>query len=174
MFKWGKKETKTTKGACSSPISIGEMHRQVYESHGTAPQEFGTTQDYLYSIWLTFYLFYLSDLFEILGCPFLNGHFSTHATSCSLLCAISHSVNLLLSVSLTPSTAYFLLCFYLPLFYIKGNQFVWPASWNKLIWTNVAPELRFAHNNNDTKRGGYVMLSSFMMSVVVMSVALPS
>jgi hypothetical protein len=127
---------------------MGEMHRQVYESHGTAPQEFGTTQDYLYPIWLMFYLFYLSDLFEILGCPFLNGHFSTHATSYSLLCAVSHIVNLLLSVSLTHSAAYFLLCFYLPLIYIKGNQFVWPASLNKLIWINVVPELRFAHNNN--------------------------
>jgi len=129
------------------------MHHLENESHSTFQREFGTTQDYLYPIWLTFNVFYLSVLFETLRYPFPNSHFSTHAISYSVLCSISHSVNLFLSVSLSPSPAYPPLCFYLLPFYIKGNQFVWPASLNKVNWTNVAPHLGFAHNNITVELG---------------------
>jgi hypothetical protein len=81
---------------------------------------------------------------------FFNGHFSTHATSYSLLCSVSHSVNLLLSVSHFPSSAYLPppppLCFCVPLLDIKDNWFVWPASLNKLIWTSIVPHSGLAHN----------------------------
>jgi len=52
-----------------------------------------------------------------------NGHFSTHAISDSHLCSISHSLNLLLSFSLSLSSAFSPLCFYLSLFNIKGWWF---------------------------------------------------
>ncbi len=97
--------------------------------------------------WLTFYLSYLSNLFEILRWPFSNGHFSTRGISYSLLCSVRHSLNPFVSVSLSPSSVYSPLCFYLPLFDIIENQFVQVASLDKLIWTNVAPHLGFAHNN---------------------------
>ncbi len=117
------------------------------ESHGTVQQEFGATQDYLYPFWLMFYLFYLSDLFEILRCPFptvisqpMPFHILSYALSLTPLIPFS------LSLSLSLSSAYSLLCFYLPLFYIKGNWLVWLESLNNCVWTNVVPHLGFAHN----------------------------
>ncbi len=77
---------------------------------------------------------------------FSNGHFSTHAVSYSLLCSVSQFVNPFLSVCPSPSSAYSPLFSYLAPFYIKGNQFVWPASLNKLIQTNVVPHSGLAHN----------------------------
>ncbi len=51
------------------------------------------------------------------------------------------------SLSLSPSfsSTYAPLCFYVPLFYRKGNWFVWSASLNKCISTNVVPHLGLAH-----------------------------
>jgi len=49
--------------------------------------------------WLTLYLFYSYDLFEILRCPFPQWSFPTHAISKFLQHSVFHSVNLLLSIS---------------------------------------------------------------------------
>ncbi len=55
-----------------------------------------------------------------------SSHFSTHAISNYLLCSVSHSVNPLLSVSLSPPSTYSpLYLYHLSLFNIKGNQFCW-------------------------------------------------
>ncbi len=65
------------------------------------------------------YLFYLSNLFEILGCPLFQQSFSTHAIYKSLQCSVSFSVDLFLSVSLPPLSANSPLYFYLLLFHIN-------------------------------------------------------
>ncbi len=54
---------------------------------------------------------------------FFNSHFSTHAILDSLLCCLFPSLNLLLSFSLSLFCAHTPLCFYLPLFNIKGYWF---------------------------------------------------
>ncbi len=93
-----------------------------------------------------FYLLYLSYLLEIIRCPFSNGPFATHAVSYSLLRSVSHSFNLCLSISLSRSSAYSPLCFYLLPFYVNGNWLVWWSSLNKFISTSVVPCFGFAHN----------------------------
>ncbi len=115
------------------------------KSHGTVQQEFGTTQDYLYPFWLTLNFLFILFIWNTQA-SFSNGQFATPAISFFHLRTVSHSFNLCLSISLSRSSAYSPLCFYLPLFYIKGNWFVWWSSLNKFISTSVVPCLGFAHN----------------------------
>ncbi len=103
----------------------------------------GTTQN----IYIPLDWHFICSIYLKYSGAFFNGHLSTHAISDSLLCYISHSLNPLLSFSLSLSPAYTPLCFYLPLIYIKGNWFVWSASLNKRIWMNVVPHLGFPHNS---------------------------
>jgi hypothetical protein len=79
---------------------------------------------------------------------FPNSHLSTHAISVSLLHSVSRSVNPLLSISLTLLSDYYPLCFYLPLFYTKGNWFGWSASLNILRPNMSSSERALRHQQN--------------------------
>ncbi len=81
---------------------------------------------YLCPIWLAFIC--------SVNPQFLRCHFQMHAVSGSLLCFISHSFNLLLSVSLSLSSAYLPLYFYLLPCHInrQTDDFQKPHHWIKL------------------------------------------
>ncbi len=117
------------------------------ESHGTVQQEFGANPRFFISFWLTVYLFYLSDLFEILTCPFpmvisqpMLFLILSHAPSLTRL--ICFSLSIFLSPPSNPHSFFTCLCLI-----GKRNWFVWWALLNKCIWTNFVTHYVFAHNN---------------------------
>ncbi len=85
--------------------------------------------------WVTFYL---SNLFQILSCPFPT--VISQATPFLILSkALSHTPLIFFSLSLSlPPTPHSVF-----IDFVKGNWFVWVASMNKLIWTHIAPYLGF-------------------------------
>jgi hypothetical protein len=126
--------------------SVGWWLVKGNKSHGTEPRKSETTQTIYF---LVDWCFICSIDLKYSG-VFSNCHFSTHGILDSLLCSFSHSLNLLLSFSLSLSSAHSPLCFYLPPFHIKGYWFVWSGSLNKHIWMNIVPHLGLAHNSSDT------------------------
>jgi hypothetical protein len=95
---------------------------------------------------ICFYWRFICSIYSKYSGAFSNGHFSTHVILDSLLDSVSHSPNLLLSSSISLSSAHYPLRIYLPPVDIKNTDFVRSASLNKLIWTNIVPQLGLAHN----------------------------
>ncbi len=125
------------------------------------------TQDYQYPIWLMLYLFYSSDMFEILRCPFPKWSFPTDATPKSHQCSVSHSINPITSFSL-PLSLHLLPNPFAPVaIWYKYFDILSTASLNKFDCTNTVFHIRLAHNTTLKKFYYLVPQANFRSSILI-------
>ncbi len=133
--------------------SCGEMHDQENESCSTEHEEFETCPRLLIShlIYVVFVLFIKSvwnNRVSFSPIVISNPH---HFQISPML--ISHSVNPLLSFSLSLSlSSYSLLHFHLLPFDINAPTILQAASLNKLDWTNMIFHLGIPHNRGNVAK----------------------
>ncbi len=116
------------------------------ESHSTAQSKFKTTPNLFLSHLIDVVIHPFNRVIEIISCSIPTVNFTTHAISVTLQCSVSFSVNLFLSVNLSPFSVYSPLYIHLPSYNINWNIICVWSPLNKVIWTNTPFHLWLAYN----------------------------